>query len=380
MTTEVAAAPLVRPWWRRMRLWLALAAVVVVGAVLVGALSDEPGRQLDPSSARKDGSKALVRVLGRYGVRVTTTSSLAAARTRGAGSAVVVVGPSEYSDAQLDTLTSAASRLVLVMPGSRAADGVAPGLEPDPNGFPDPYPSCSDRGASAAGAVALPDDALSYLPGDTGATSCYGGVFLTTPRLAVLGSPSLLRNDHLDDRGVAALDVNAITDSRRITSVVWLLPGADATGEGKTSMWDLFPGGAHRVFWGVIALGLLITFWRARRLGSVVTEPLPVVVHSAEVVEGHGRLYARAGARDRAAAALRTAVVTRLGSRIGLPLGSGAEQVGIAIAPLVGRTPADVIGLLAGGPPPDDVALMRLAHELDRLESALGGATEGMRT
>jgi hypothetical protein len=379
MTTEVAAAPLVRPWWIRARLWVGLAAVIALGGLLVGTLSSEPGRRLDPSSAHKDGSKALARLLDEYGASVTRTSSVRTAITQGAGTAVVVVAPDEYSNVQLGTLASAAARLVLVAPGSRAARAVAPGLEPSPGAFPDQFPFCSDRGASAAGRVSMPDDAMPYLPGRTGATICYGGVYLTTPRLAVVGSPALLQNANLADRGVAALAINAITDSRRLSSIVWLMPGADAAGSGKASLWDLFPAGTYRVFWTLVVLGLLIAIWRARRLGGVISEPLPVVVRSAEVVEGHGRLYARAGARDRAAAALRAAVTGRLAHRLGLPRGSSAEQVAVAVAPLVGGAPGELVALLAGPPPADDVALLRLAHDLDGLEAALGGATEGMR-
>jgi len=68
----------------------------------------------------------------------------------------------------------------------------------------------------------------------------------------------VFRNDHLAARGVAALDVNAITDSRRLTSVVWLLPGADVAGPGPASIWDLFPPGAGRVVWWAVVVGVLV--------------------------------------------------------------------------------------------------------------------------
>jgi hypothetical protein len=380
VTAAVAAAPLIRPWWGRVRLWVGLAVVVVVGAVLVGTLSEQPGRPLDPTSAHQNGSKALVRLLRQFGARTATTSSLAEALRAGEQRAVVVIAPDEYSDEQLGELARGVARLVLVSPDSRAGHVVAAGLEPDAQGTPSAFPACSDPGASAAGRVALPADTRAYLPGETGATRCYGGALLTTPQLAVLGSASLLRNDHLADQGVAALDINAITDSRRVTSVVWLMPGADAGGPGAASIWDLFPSGAYRVFWWLLAVGVLSAVWRARRLGGMVPEPLPVVVRSAEVVEGHGRLYARAGARDRAALTLRAAAVRRLGHRLGLPAGASNEQVAAAAAPVVGRSPADVSALLTGPPPADDAELMRLVHELDGLQAAAGGATEGTHT
>lgn len=377
MSADVAPAPLVRPWWTKARLWIGLAAVVVIGAVLVGTLTEAPGRPLDPRSAHQNGSKAVVRLLQRFGATVAATSSLSTALSGGARGAVVLTSPDDYSDAQLREIAAHSARLVLVAPGSRAGHAVAAGLEPDAEGVPHQAPLCPDPGATAAGLVRLPDDTRAYLPGETGATSCYGGALLTAPHLAVLGSAQLLQNDHLADRGVAALDINAITDSRRIGSVVWLTPGTDTAGPGPASVWDLFPSGAYRVFWWLLTVAALTVLWRARRLGGVVAEPLPVVVRSAEVVEGHGRLYARAGARDRAAAALRAGAVRRLGHRLGLPPGASADQVAAAVAPLVGRAPADVAALLAGAPPPDDSGLMWLAHELDRLESAAGGAREG---
>jgi hypothetical protein len=280
---------------------------------------------------------------------------------------VLVAQPDDYSAAQLRHLAAAAGRLVLVAPGTRAAAAVDPSIQPDPQVGPRPAPGCPDPGAKATGPVDFPLDTVTYLAGHSGAVSCYAGALLTEPRLAVLGSAELLQNRRLADRGVAALDVNAITDSRRFGAVVWLLPGADAAGPGPASVWDLFPPAAHRAFWWLIAVGVLLVLWRARRLGGVVAEPLPVVVRAAEIVEGHGRLYARAGARERASAALRRATVGRLAHRLGLPRGASAEQVAVAAAGPAGSAP--VHDLLAGPPPRDDAALLRLAHDLDELEA-----------
>jgi hypothetical protein len=373
--TEVSATALVRPWWRKARLWLTLALVIAVGGVLVGTLSQQPGRPLDPASARPEGSKALVRLLARYGAPVHATSSVANALT-GASSAILVVAPDEYSDDQLRRLASGSARLTLVEPGTRAVAAVLAGAEPAGQA-PSASARCQDPGALAASPVSFPSGTRVYLSGGSGATSCFAGGLLATPRVAVLGSASLLRNDRLADPGVAALDVNTITDSRRLASVVWLTPGTDAAGSGSASLWQLFPSGAYRVFWWLLVVGVLVAVWRARRLGAVVAEPLPVVVRAAELVEGHGRLYARAGARDRAAASLRGAAINRLGRRLGLPRGASPQQVAVAVAPLAGGSAADVAALLAGPPPADDAALGRLARELDTLEAALAGRTEG---
>ena len=64
---------------------------------------------------------------------------------------------------------------------------------------------------------------------------------------------------------------------------------------------------------------MLAALWRARRLGPLVTERLPVAIRASETTEGRARLYRKANARDRAAAALRSATRTRLAPLIGVP-------------------------------------------------------------
>ena len=378
---EIAASGLVRPVWRRTRYWVAAVVVVLVAAVLVGTLANSPGRALDPGSSAQNGSRALSRVLAGYGVAVHRTTRVADAVVGAGRSTVLITSPDDYSDRQLRRLVAAAARVVLVEPGLRALRATTDGVEPNADGTADPSPGCSDAGARAAGDLDLPGAGTVYTGG--GAVSCWGGLVVLAPHVAVLGSGDLLRNDELSHEGVAALDVNVVTASRTTPGLVWLLPGPDAAGSGPASIWDLFPGGAYRVFWWLFAVGALVVLWRARRLGGVVAEPLPVIVRAAEVVEGHGRLYLRAGATDRAAAALRAAAAGRLAARLGLPRGSTPTAVAAVVAPLVGRAPADVHDLLAGAAPGDDTALVRLATELDRLEASVGtagdAATKGTR-
>jgi hypothetical protein len=377
VAAEVAAPPNARAWWRNVRLWLALAVVLVLGVLAVGAVVDRPGRALDIGSAHKNGSKALAVLLQKYGVRIRQTTDVHAALAGAGASAVVVTAPDEYSTDQLDTLGRAAARLVLVRPDSQAAALFGPNLAPVITVGGLLHPFCADRGAVAAGPAEWPGDTVRYQPGSSGLQPCYFDALLTAPQLAVIGSADILRNDNLAERGVAALDVNAITDSRRLRSVTWLLPGADAGGPGRPSLWDLFPDGTGRVVWWTVVVGALLVLWRARRLGGVVTEPLPVVVRAAELVQGHGRLYARASARDRAAHALRAATTGRLARRLGMPRGVSADEVAAAVAPLVGRPPGEVSALLTGTPPVDDAGLVHLADELDRLEAAVSGERKG---
>ena len=51
MRTEAA----VKPAWRRWRFWVAVAVLLVLGAVAVTGLTGGPARSLDPSSPSKSG-------------------------------------------------------------------------------------------------------------------------------------------------------------------------------------------------------------------------------------------------------------------------------------------------------------------------------------
>jgi hypothetical protein len=368
----VQAGPALRPVWQRLRFWLALVAIAVIGAGLAALLSNPPGRTLDPGSASKGGSKALAQLLRENGALVTSTSELASAERAGSDAAVVVVAPDDYSSAQLATLSGGAGRLVLLAPAPESLAAATSAVAPDDTTSGTTDPGCNDPGAVAAGEVDLPADTDTYLAQQTGTSVCFGGAFVRSGRLVVLGSVALLRNDHLADRGVAALDINAITADRSVTAVVWLMPGADAAGTGAPNVWSLFPSSAHRAFWWLICCGLLVVLWRGRRLGPVVFEPLPVLVRAAELVEGHGRLYRRAGARDRAAAALRTATTQRLAARLCLPPRARTGEVVAALAEVTGTHARELAQLLEGPAPADDTGLIALSSALHDLEATAG--------
>lgn len=374
--TAVGTAPgaVVRPLWRRIRFWVGFAVVLLLAALLVAALSPGPGRPLDPDSASKAGSQALARVLGGYGVQVRRTTDGTVARQADRATALLVVAPDDYSAPQLRALIDGPGRVVLVDPSARALETV-PTVRVDGTTEGTRRPGCTAAGARAAGPVDLPGPATAYRSTAGAAARCYGGALVLDGRVAVVGSRALLRNDALARRGVAGLDVNVLTADRTLDRLVWLLPGPDAAGPGAPSLWQLFPAGAHRAFVWLIAVGVLVVLWRARRLGPPVPEPLPVIVRAAEVVEGHGRLYRRAGARARAATALRRGTARRLARLAGLPPSAAPTEIAAAAAGR-GVDPARVRELLAGPAPADDAGLVDLARALQQLEEAAGGPPE----
>jgi hypothetical protein len=184
--------------------------------------------------------------------------------------------------------------------------------------------------------------------------------------VTLLGSPMALTNERLDELGNAALSLGLLGQNSRL---LWYLPSlGDVPAGDQRSFYGLVPDG---FYWGLgqaVVAVLVLMFWRARRLGPVVPEPLPVVVRAAETVEGRARLYRRAGARDKAAAALRAGALRRLVPLLGLPRRAEPAAVVDGVAARTRRTAPDLAALLYGAAPADDAALVRLAGDLDALD------------
>jgi hypothetical protein len=365
--------------WRRSRVALGVL-VLLVAAGALGVLATGRGTSgaLDPGSAEPQGARALAQVLQRQGVEVVRASRVAeAAPAAGAGSTLLVVSPDVLDPDRLADLAATDADLVLVEPDGPVLRALAPALEPA--GVVDAAvrpAGCDDVDAAAAGR-ALAGGPLVRAAPDAGATTvCFpdagdgsAGSYAVTSAggrtVRVVGQSAVLSNDRLGDDGNAALSLRALGAHPRL---VWLMASPlDTAADAQPTTSDLLPGW---VPWAAVQLGvvaLLAVLWRARRLGRLVPEPLPVVVRSAETAEGRAALYRSAAARDRAAAVLRAAALRRLGARLGLPATASADQVVTATARAAGRDPVAVRALLLGPAPPDEGALVALADDLDTL-------------
>ena len=113
---------------------------------------------------------------------------------------------------------------------------------------------------------------------------------------------------------------------------------------------------------------MLLALWRGRRLGPLISERLPVVVRASETVEGHARLYQSRRARDRAAAALRDAMLSRVLPVIGLVRDSPEAAVTSALAVRSQLGQPEISSIVYGPAPATDAELVRLARSLDELE------------
>nr|WP_202121191.1 DUF4350 domain-containing protein [Streptomyces sp. BA2] len=381
-----SSTPTPRQLWTKTRgillaLVVLLAAAIAIAAVRSGA---QHGR-LDPRSADPYGSRAVAELLADRGVstRVVTTSEEARAAA-GEDTTLLVASPDRLTERQQSRLRAATEdsrgRTVLLAPGTPSVSTLAPGVTVDATPSLDSTlsPRCSLPAAERAGSADVGGRRYDTLAPDAEACYLSDGLpsLLQLPAAegpgdtVVLGAPDILFNDRLDEQGNASLALQLLGSRPHL---VWYLPSLDDASTGDTAdrdFFDLIPDGW---LWGTLQLTIaaaLAALWRARRLGPLVPERLPVAIRASETVEGRARLYRKANARDRAATALRSATRTRIAPLLGVsPAQAHTPETLLPALSTRLRTPGqDLHPLLFGPPPANDAALITLADQLDALE------------
>ncbi|MFD3496247.1 DUF4350 domain-containing protein [Streptomyces sp. NPDC058690] len=389
--TSASASP--RQVWGRTRgLLFALLLLVAAGIVLATARSGDQHGRLDPRSADQHGSRAVAELLKDRGVsvRVTTTLDEATAAT-GPDTTLLVTAPNLLTPHQQNELRAAtidsAGRTVLLAADPLSVDALAPGVHASSSGpVAARAPQCSLPAARTAGDADT--GGFRYTADGLDTIACYPSGNLPTVLLVheksagdtvLLGSPDLLYNNRLASHGNASLALQLLGSRPHL---VWYLPSLadpsaarsdegvdDGTGDERSFV-DLIPSGW---LWGTLQLAVaavLAAIWRARRLGPLVTERLPVAIRASESTEGRARLYRKANARDRAASSLRSATRARIAPLIGVsPRDAHSPSVLLpAVSTRLSTTEGGLDTLLFGPKPADDAALVRLADQLDTLE------------
>ena len=380
----MSSAASARQQWRKWRTSLIIGLIVLLGGVGIAAAHQQPANQyLNPGAVTADGTHALADVLTGLGHQVITATSVpAAVQAAIPGSTLVITSPQYLSADELSALARVPASVLLVGPDHAALTVLAAPVSVI--GATEPVvvtaPACRLRAATLAGTADMGGRNLLVADPAAAAAQCYSstsGPTLVQLRVrgravTVLGTGAPLTNAELARAGNAALAVNLLPSHR----IVWLVPAvvavAAAATAGPRTFTSLLPMSVYLVAIQLAVAALAAAAWRARRLGQLVTEPLPVVVRAAETTEGHGRLYQSRRARPQAAEALRGALRSRLERAIGLPHGADQDAVVEALARRSATEPARISDLVFGPPPANDQALLVLARDLDKLEREVG--------
>jgi len=361
------ASRTVRRWW-----WVAL---LVVALGVVGVLGQRAGTNsipFHPANPGPDGTMAAARVLGEQGVEIILVSTVPDAVAAATGDSTLFLADLRLlSESQLGRLASVPADIVVA--GNPYSDiaALTSAVEASPLGAASAVTaSCEDPDAVASGRVSSSVGSVRALRDDV--EVC----FPTGPRAGVyavweqdgrswryLADPRLLTNDLLASDGNAALVFRALGHHARL---VWLLPTESSVlveERGASPVPPFVPPLALLGAGVVLALAV-----RARRMGPVVVEPLPVVIRPGEAVLGRARLYRRARSAGHAAAALRAGTARRLAARLGLGKHPDPQGLVAAVATSTGRDPATVRALLLGPAPRSNTDLVELSTALRRLE------------
>ena len=365
MSTTVTMAGVARHR-RSVLIGAAVVLLLVVLAVLNRDSAEYDGR-LDPRNPDAAGAQAVARVLADRGVEVSVARGQDALLEQAvdADTALVVTNPADLGPSTLRRLrahTASAGSVVLV----GDARVLAAQLDLDAGAA---VPASRDAGCAEPLARGLV--VRTYGREGLESSGCFGekGVsalvrqgswwLLTSPRS--ISNRSVLQEDN------AALALRLLGQQGRL---VWYVADpADLAADEGFAISELLPPwlGPSAVL--LLAALLAVMLWRGRRLGPLVTEPLPVVVRAVESTDARGRIYRRTHDRDHAAQILREATRRRLSEALGLPPHTHTDVVADAAATRAARDATQVRGLLTAQTVPTDAALVQLGRRLIDLEN-----------
>jgi hypothetical protein len=339
---------------------------LVVLAILTRDQAEFAG-SLDPRNPQASGAQAVARVLADHGVSVTVVRGQGALLDQpvDASTEVVVTNPGELGPSTLQRLRSHARAAgALAMIGQARVLGaqldLRTGLVP-----------AGSRPAACQESLARRLVVRAYGGEGLKVAGCFGesdtSLLARSHGFWLLASPTSISNRHVLEKDNAALALRLLGQHERL---LWYVADSTDLGSGEgLSLSRLLPPwlgpGAILLVVGVLALMLL----RGRRLGPLVTEPLPVVVRAVESTTARGRIYRRTGDRDHAAAILVQATRRRIGETLGLPPQTRVEAVADAAAARSGRDPRLVRELLSTTTVPTNARLTELGSRLIELEN-----------
>ena len=364
---------------RRALFWVgALVFAGLVAVISVGtAGSAVGGVPLSATNAAPGGAMGVAEVLKQHGVVVTPTGSLAETRAAIADPATTtlfVYDNGLYLDAsRLRQAIGLADTVVLVDATFAELRAVAPGVAQAGAVSGNLAADCPLAAVKKAGTVSGGGFGYRVVGDSSGVTACLGSgdnvyslIQLDGGRLILLGATDALTNQHVIEKGNAALALNLLGAHENL---VWYIPtAADVPAYQGQDLGSLTPAWVTPVLILLMITFVVAAVWRGRRLGPLVIENLPVTVRASETMLGRARLYEKSSSRLRALDSLRIGGIGRLAALCGLPRVATVDEVAAAVASVTGRQVGEVRRLLVDDIPQTDGDLVRLSDALLVLE------------
>ena len=323
------------PWRQRWRWWrpviIALALLLIPTFVALWTKPTTSKTPLGIDNPRASGTMAVAELLRHEGISVSKAAGISEAlKASRHGATIAVVNADRLSLAERKALAQAGGDVVIV--GVRGGSDTLKGLtDMTSKGTASPgstilEPQCGDADAQAARSLAGSHASVS-LQGDDDAVGCFPVgddryAYATDPlpsgaTLRVLPDPGPVTNAHLAQEGHAAMAVRALGHHDH---VLWL----DGQHLENPTVWNSpsTPPWLPILIFQLMVIAGVLAIVQGRRFGRIVSEDLPAVVRSTETTLARGSLYRQGSDRPRAAEALRSGTALRLGTTLGLPLGT----------------------------------------------------------
>ncbi|MBN2176658.1 MAG: DUF4350 domain-containing protein [Demequinaceae bacterium] len=375
----------------RLRYWIVVAlAFVAIVALALARATPSSSEALSTWNPEPDGSMAVAEILRDQGVRIREIGYLSRALISDPDATTFVITlPSMLSDDQIASVLEHPGDLVFIGISRDLLQALGDGLSYWTDQGYAFSAACDDPDAIAAEftTASSPRIGSDRIGGttvcfqDPNGYGTYAVIDQYERRIILITDPVIAMNENLSKEGNAALVLRALGKHR---TLVWysraldddttlVVPGAPGNPGGPPpreieAQPGYLPTGTGDALFALGLAGLVAAFWRGRRMGALVSEPLPVIVHASESARGRGRLYRRAKSTGRASAALRAAAAERMGRRLGVPRSAEPPALIAAVSRASNREAAAVERLLYGPPPTTEPDMMVLAKELDTLE------------
>jgi len=384
--TTTAAVP--RPLTPKRRRWVTPSIVVGVflAATLAVTLLHPAGGgntdDLDPANPGYSGAQGLAHVLRDHGVSVTVVRSQRELldETVDGTSTVVITHTLRLSGRTARAAlahAAPAAGLILLDPDPEVTKGMGLPVDSHLADLTKVAAACTGAEVGADFRLAHAGRAYTATRTGSGTTTCFpdkndgGGAMVGLPGAAgrppviLLGDDTLIRNGTILDSDNAAIALHLFGQTNHL---IWYVPSLSDVAPSESSSRSIAPawfGPGSAVATSAV---VFLCLWRGRRLGRLVTEPLPVIVRAVETTESRGRMYRKSHDRARALAVLQLATRRRLTAYLGLSASSTVSSVAAAAGAVSGRSYQDVLDLLRSSVAHDDASLLELANNLFALE------------
>lgn len=367
--------------------WAIGLAITAVLTLTFLALTRAPtsSTPLSTNNAQPEGARAVAEVLRSQGVSVKEVDALReAGSTLGDDGTLVIAGYVFMSVEQFQSVMAWEGPLVFLAPHEWDLEYIDNRVAYASATSPATVDAdCAVPAAVAAGAIVVDGPRVSLTRESALAHTCFvgagdAGALVQIERegkgpLTVIAAPSFMSNEKLALEGDAALALHLLGSRDR---VAWYMAAPydqsllrGRSNEGDEGLTVAAPDWTNAALLACALTFLAAGMWRGRRMGALVTEPLPVIVPASEATRGRARLYRRGRASGHAAAALRAGAARRTAARLGLGPHATPEQLVSGIAAATGGDSASIYDLLYGPPPRDESSMLDLVRRLDALES-----------